>query len=281
MHGQNRKKAIGFLVLFSLWEIGSRITDSRMFPPFSFVIKKVFILLTTELVDDIWISMQNIVLGFALATVMGFLAGILISQSRLAELILMPIVDAIRPVAALTLFPFIIIVLGLGLKSKVFVIFWTAWPPVLLNTYQGIKLVDEKILGAASIDGADQLQKLIYIAIPLAADNILMGLRIGLSGGWISLVSAEMLGSSAGLGYSILAFSQTFRFEEMYAVIIVIALLGLGMNITLSRVQEKINYRLYSKEVEPYEDEKDFMAFGNRAVALASGLLNGREHRGR
>ncbi len=73
---------------------------------------------------------------------------------------------------------------------------------------------------------------------------VVTGLRIGMSGGWISLVSAEMLGASRGLGFSILAYSQTFRFAQMYAIVLTIAGLGLAMNVVLAQVQALIDLRL-------------------------------------
>ena len=151
----------------------------------------------------------------------------------------MPVVDAMRPIAALTLFPLIILILGLGIQAKAFVIFWTAWPAVLLNTLEGLRQVDRSVQEAASLDGAGKGAQLWQIDLPLARSMILTGWRIGLSGGWISLVSAEMLGSKAGLGYAILAYSQTFRFPETYAVVLTIAMLGLFMNTALAAIQNQ------------------------------------------
>ena len=76
-----------------------------------------------------------------------------------------------------------------------------------------------------------------YITFPLALPAILTGLRIGISGGWIGIVSAEMLGSSAGLGYAVLAYSQSFQFPAMYAAIVMIAVCGLALNQSLLAVQ--------------------------------------------
>jgi NitT/TauT family transport system permease protein len=156
----------------------------------------------------------------------------------------MPVVDSVRPVAALTLFPLLIIILGLGIWSKAFVIFWTAWPAMLLATLQSIRQVDQAVREAALLDGAGRWHMLAHIVLPLASPGIMTGLRIGMGGGWISLVSAEMLGASEGLGYMVLSSSQTFQFATMYAAIIIIAITGLLMNSILALVQQMLEVKL-------------------------------------
>lgn len=232
-----------------------------MFPPLTIVLPSLAALAASgELLRHAATSLETITLGFTLATAIGFSLGVLIVQVPASRAVIMPVVDAVRPVAALTLFPLLILLLGIGTWSKVFVIFWTAWPAVLLNTAHGLDKVDADVRSAAQIDGAGRLALFRYIELPLAFPMIMTGLRIGLSGGWISLVSAEMLGSSSGLGYSILAYSQTFRFPQMYAVIITIAFIGLAMNVCLSAIQ-------FISDWEKTYVESPFVRFGDRASA--------------
>lgn len=222
-------------------------------------------LVSGELVHHASTSLVTISYGFALASAIGFVLGILATQCKPVRLALMPVVDSVRPIAALTLFPLLILLLGLGIGSKVFVIFWTAWPAVLLNTMHGLDTVDVSVQEAAQLDGASRWQLLRYILLPLSLPAIVTGLRIGLSGGWISLVSAEMLGASAGLGYSILAYSQTFRFPAMYAVIVTIAFLGLLMNISLSWLQNYVDHERIDRH-----NESPFLQYNHRSAAWAS-----------
>lgn len=224
---------------------------------------------TGEIWPDIVASMRTILLGFAIAATLGFLTGILIAEWEFANAALGPVIDAMRPIAALTIFPLLILLLGIGIWSKAFVIMWTTWPAVLLNTAQGIRKVDKEIVEAGQLDGAGRFPLLRKIKLPLSAGMIMTGLRIGLSGGWISLVSAEMLGSSEGLGFSILAYSQTFRFAEMYATIIIIALLGLSMNVIMAWIQNRIDH-------EEDNNESPFIRFGDRAASFALDSLRPR-----
>lgn len=234
------RKYISIALLVLAWEISARLLKSPLFPRISLVVIAFFkLLLSGEAFIHVLASLNHILIGISLAILLGTFGGLAMAQSKSIELILTPLVDSIRPVAALTIFPLLILIFGLGIWSKAVVILWTAWPAILINTIHGIKSVDSAIVEAAQIDGADPLSILKNITFPLALPTILTGWRIGMGGGWISLVSAEMLGASSGLGYSILAYSQTFRFPEMYAVILMIALLGWCMNTSLDWLQKK------------------------------------------
>ena len=259
------KRVAGIAGLLILWEIVARWQGSPLFPPFTEIIPSLLsLVLSGEIFPHILASLERIILGFSLAAIFGTVVGTAMAQSPLIDAIIGPVVDAIRPVAALTIFPMLILLLGLGTASKVAVIFWTAWPAILLNTTEGLRRVDESVQEAAQLDGADRWPLLRYVSFPLALPAVMTGLRIGMSGGWISLVSAEMLGSSQGLGYSILAYSQTFRFPEMYSIVIIIALLGLTMNVGLASAQGYVDYRLQGERYE-----SPFLRYLDRASGFA------------
>lgn len=259
------RRLVGILAVLILWEISARWKASPLFPPISKVFPAlVELVVSGELWRHINSSMQSILTGYTIAVLLGLSLGIMITRFRSIHSMVMPVVDMMRPIAALTLFPLIILVLGLGIRSKSFVILWTAWPAILLNTMYGLENVNVEVQEASMLDGADYPRKLWYILIPLGLPVIMTGLRIGLSGGWISLVSAEMLGASSGLGYSILAYSQTFKFAEMYSIIIVIAMIGLFMNLILKWIQDKTDYKQKGEK----NAKSKFIRFGDRASSF-------------
>lgn len=236
-------RVAGLVALGIVWEIAARIAHHPLFCPLSTVLPALLRLFVTgEAVRHMATTLTNVLIGFTIAAATGITLGILICESRTIEAVMMPVIDAMRPIAALTLFPVVILFLGLGLRSKVFIIFWTAWPACVINTIQGIRDVDPQVIEAGQLDGAGRWALLRHIRLPLALPVIMTGLRIGMGGGWIAVASSEMLGSSSGLGYSILAYSQSFRFPEMYATILLIALLGLAMNLILADLQKRIDY---------------------------------------
>lgn len=224
--------------LAALWEAGAYLSRNPLFPPLERVALALYqMMISGEMLAHVRGSLGHLAVGIGLAAIVGLALGIAITESAAVRVALTPVVDLMRPVAALSLFPLIILILGLGMWSKVFVIFWTAWPAILLNTVRGLLDVDPLCIEAASLDGCGRWGLLWFIRLPLALRTIGTGLRIGVSGGWISLVSAEMLGSNSGLGYATQVYSQTFRFPEMYAAVVMIGLVGLAANTGLEWVQ--------------------------------------------
>lgn len=193
--------------------------------------------LTGELARHALASMRTVLLGFALASGLGLLLGVSFVQWRALSTAFVPVLDAVRPISALALFPLLILAFGLGQTSKMLVIFWTAWPSVLLGTVYGLQSINPDTIEAARLDGAGRWRLLAHVQLPLASPAIATALSIGMSAGWISLVAAEMLGGNAGLGYAVLTYSQTFRFPQMYAAIVCIALCGLALNRLLAAFQ--------------------------------------------
>ena len=196
--------------------------------------------LRTDLAIDTLISLRTLFLGYGVAVGVGLAMGIVLAKVQPVRLLAMPVIDASRSVAALALFPALILLLGLGITAKAFVIFWTAWPAILVNTMHGIDQADRQVIEAAKLDGAGRRALLWQIELPLALPVIMAGLRIGAGGGWISLTAAEMLGSSAGLGFAVLSYSQSFQFPAMYAAIVTVAVTGLVVNSSLSILQSHV-----------------------------------------
>lgn len=195
------------------------------------------LLASGELARHAAASLRTVLGGFALAVGLGLSLGIVLVQWRALSTVVVPVLDAVRPISALALFPLLILVFGLGQTSKALVIFWTAWPSVLLGTMYGLSAVDPEVTEAARLDGAGRARLLWGVQLPLASPAIATALSVAMSGGWISLVAAEMLGGNAGLGYAVLTFSQTFRFPQMWASIVCIALCGLALNRSLAALQ--------------------------------------------
>lgn len=243
------KRFSGLMAMFIFWEILSFALKSPMFPRFTEVLTLFYNSdFRVKLFSAIYVSLFHVLTGFFVAYFLAVLFGVLMHLFLYVSVVFVPVVDSIRSVAALTLYPLIIILLGIGWEAKVFIIFWTSWPAILLTTVQGLGQVDQEIVEAASLDGASKYKILKYISFPLAFPIILTGARIGMSGGWISLVSAEMLGGNNGLGFLILYYSQTFNFPEMYGTIIIIALLGFLLNTLLLKLQKIYTERLYNEK---------------------------------
>lgn len=227
---------LGILFFLLTWQVVANLVASPLLVPPTDVGPALWAL-RYDLAIDTLISLRTLMLGYTVAVALGLAMGIVMAKVPPIRLMAMPVVDSARSVAALAFFPLLILILGLGVTAKAFVIFWTAWPAILVNAMHGIDQADRAIIEAATLDGASRHNLLWLIEFPLAMPTIVAGMRIGASGAWISLVASEMLGSSQGLGFAVLSYSQSFQFPAMYAAIVAIAVTGLVVNSSLSILQ--------------------------------------------
>ena len=209
----------------------------------SFYNKLIDIIKTGKTYTHMASSLKIILIGIGIACVFGITLGILMSAIKSINQALTPLIESLRGVAALTLFPLLIATLGIGDISRIFVIFWTAWPSVLISTIKGLD-TEQSLVEAAQSCGANKYQEYKYIRIPLAIPNIISGIRIGISGGLISLIAAEMLGATKGIGYMLLWASHAFDFKSVYAYIIIIALIGGAINWLMLIVEKRVKEKL-------------------------------------
>jgi len=230
---------LGFIAVAAAWNIFGRIKASPALPASGEIFKAVFQLIRDgPFLRHIAASMEIILWGIAAAAVIGFTVGVLIFRYPKLKAAVLPVIECARGVAALTLFPLIVVVSGISTFSRIFIIFWTAWPAIIISTIQSLN-IDRDIVDAARDGGAGEWQIIMRIRIPMALRGLITGLRIGVGGGWISLIAAEMLGASKGLGFYLLWCSQSFEFSKVYACIFIIAAIGGFMNLFLLLLQEK------------------------------------------
>ena len=239
-HGKRLLAVVGVIGLFVVIQFVTMYLQSPMLPsPATVLVSVVRLLMTGEINEHINSSLVIIIAGIGFAFVFGFLLGVLFYLAPKLEIMFMPLLNAMRSISAIALVPLFIVLFGTGHITKIIIIFWTAWPSVLLNTVHGLRTVEKEVVEATKIDGANKVQTLVVI-IPVALSSILTGLRIAISGGWVSLVAAEMIGANSGLGFYVLLKAQTFEYEKMFAGIIYIGLIGFCMNALLEVVQRSM-----------------------------------------
>jgi len=230
----------GLLVLAVLWQIAGHVNHSPALPPLGRVLHTLYYFIRDgTLTPHIFASLWIISIGIGVAVFGGFVLGLLMFRYRCIKAAVLPVMEIVRGVAALTLFPLLIVLFGLGTFSRAFIIFWTAWPAVVISTLNSLN-VDENVVDAARVFGAGEWRIILSIRTPMAAQGLITGIRIGVGGGWIGLIAAEMLGATRGLGYFLLWSSQSFQFERVYATIIVIATIGGIMNGILLLIQKQL-----------------------------------------
>ncbi len=183
-------------------------------------------------------SLLRIFAALAASVAIGIPAGLAIGTSRIGKGILDPVVEFLRPLPPLAYLPLIIIWIGIGEASKITVIALAMLPPIILSTAAGVKSAPADFTNAARSFGAGRLQILLHVILPGAIPSILTGTRIALGAGWSTLVAAELVAASQGLGFMIQSAAQFLVTDIVIAGIIVIAAIAFLLEI-LARLLER------------------------------------------
>ncbi|GAA3072026.1 ABC transporter permease subunit [Rhizobium viscosum] len=184
-------------------------------------------------------SLLRIFAALAVSLIIGVPAGLAIATSRIGKGILDPIVEFLRPLPPLAYLPLIIIWVGIGEASKVTVISLAMLPPIILSTASGVKSAPGDFVNAARSFGASRLQVLLHVILPGVIPPILTGTRIALGAGWSTLVAAELVAASQGLGFMIQSAAQFLVTDIVIGGIIVIAAIAFLLEI-LARLIERL-----------------------------------------
>lgn len=193
---------------------------------------------------NLFSTLKIVLIGVSLGVTIGIVLGVLMDLSERISNTVSPLIDMLRNIPSITLFPILLVLYGIGDGARIFVIFWTACPAVVLATVHGLKSVDNSIVEAAQVFGANKLQIMRKIKLPLAMPEILNGIKIGTGSGFVAIVVAEMLGASKGLGFMVLWATNSFKYDETYAYIIIIALIGAMVNFIMNIIINKYEREL-------------------------------------
>ncbi|QHM73539.1 taurine ABC transporter permease TauC [Mixta intestinalis] len=185
-------------------------------------------------------SLGRILLALLAAVVIGVPTGIAMGLSRTAHGILDPLIELYRPVPPLAYLPLMVIWFGIGETSKILLIYLAIFAPVTLATLQGVKSAQQVRLRAAQSLGASRWQLLRFVILPGALPEILTGLRIGLGVGWSTLVAAELIAATRGLGFMVQSAGEFLATDVVLAGILVIALIAFGLELGLRTLQRRL-----------------------------------------
>lgn len=197
-------------------------------------------------------SLVRWTVGFSLAAVVGLLLGIAVGYFHVLSEIIMPSIHVLQLIPGLAWIPITLLLFGLGDTAAVFMIFVTAFTPIVINTAGGTRSIDRKYIRAAKMMGARDATIFFRIILPGALLQIINGLRIGLANGWRVLVAAEMIvGVASGLGYSIIQSRWSLDFEAAFVCLILICMIGLIVEkLIFGMIERKTMERLGLREGE-------------------------------
>ncbi len=178
--------------------------------------------------------------GFALAAIIGIPLGLLMGRFRLLDEVITPLFEAYRYVAPLAWVPFAALWFGTGIGGPVLVIFTGAFAPCLINAYRGARLVDTHLIEAAQTHGASELRIVREVLLPGALPSIVAGLRIAAGLGWQSLIGAELIVVSSGIGYVLVQGQSNLSPSTVVSAMVMIGLTGIAIDWALRAAEQHV-----------------------------------------
>jgi NitT/TauT family transport system permease protein len=224
-----------------LWEAVTRfgIVDPVFLPPLSDSLLDVATN-AAMFTQDAIITLGRAFGGLAIGAGIGLVVGTLMARNSAIDGFMDPLLSAVFPTPKLALFPLLMVWLGIGEASKIAVIAVTAFFPVTINTYAGIRSVDRFLIWNAMTKGTNHFQMLTKVMLPAAFPFIFAGLRVATSFSFLLVVAAEMLNANSGLGFRILYSERTFATETMYAAILLVVALGFVVDRLLGMLGKRL-----------------------------------------
>ena len=240
---------IGVILVLVIWTAASmtglfgkmdKNTARMLFPlPSTVVEELVEMLKSGYLLLNLWVSMKRVLIGFAIAVVIGLPIGILIGTSETVHNIIYPIIRFVSPIPGVAWIPLAILWFGLGNSAAIFIIVMGSLSPIIVNTYQGMKNVDQRLYHVLDIMEAGWFVRIRCCVIPGILPYVMAGFRMGLGFAWRVVIAAEMVGVPRGMGYVLSVGRNTGDTAATLIVIITLGAVMIFMEEVLFRAIEK------------------------------------------
>ncbi|PLY46723.1 taurine transporter subunit [Lelliottia sp. F153] len=236
------------LVLLAIWwAVAAQQWVSPLFlpPPGQVLTKLVSIAGPQGFMDaTLWqhlaASLGRILVALLAAVIVGIPVGIAMGLSPTVRGILDPLIELYRPVPPLAYLPLMVIWFGIGETSKILLIYLAIFAPVVMSALAGVKSAQQVRIRAAQSLGASRAQVLWFVILPGALPEILTGLRIGLGVGWSTLVAAELIAATRGLGFMVQSAGEFLATDVVLAGIAVIAVIAFSLELGLRALQRRL-----------------------------------------
>ncbi len=221
--------AVSLSGVIAIWWIvsGFGLVNQNLFPtPPQVLAAAVELYKDGVLISDLQISLKRAAIGFTIGSTLGVLIGLLTARVFAFSVALEPFLTLLRPIPAIALVPIAIVWFGIGEGSKYFVISYTVFLAVWLNTHAGASSVAGTYIRAARSLGANRFREFFEVVVPAAAPHIVVGLRLGAALAFLSLVAAELSGASSGIGFRLQDARQFIQTDRMFVGLIELGILG-------------------------------------------------------
>ncbi len=241
--------ALGIAILFIWQGVSGRLVDNFFISnPIDVGRRLMEWTLNGSIFIHLWATIYATLLGFIIGAVIGAVLGIWLGISDFASRLLNPYLNALNALPKVALAPLFVLWFGLGIESKVALAASLVLFLVFLNTYAGVRQVDQDLIDGARLMKASRLQVISKVIVPSALSWLFAGLRVSVPYALIGAVLGEMIASNRGLGYLVQFSGAQFDTAGVFAVLIVIALLAMALNFVVDIVQNRMEgWRIVSR----------------------------------
>lgn len=193
-----------------------------------------------KLASDVLPSLLRLLVALAISIVIGVLLGTAIGLSRRLRWLLEPVLEFIRATPSTVMIPVLLLIIGINDTMRVTVIVLSCLFPVLLNTIEGVRSLDEVLRDTTTIFRIRGIDRFRYLILPGAMPQIMAGVRHSLAVGLILMVVSEMFASNNGIGYSIVNFQNQVAIPEMWSGIFLLGIIGILLSLVFQRIQKSV-----------------------------------------
>jgi sulfonate transport system permease protein len=234
-------RLISLTSVLSLWQFfGGKIDPVLFTTPSAIVKAAVEMVGSGELWTYLAPSLLVLAIGLTLAAVIGILVGLLLARYWLLDIGLGVYITFLYSIPSVALVPLIVLWAGFDLPAKVIILFLFAFFPMVINTYQGVKNVDNKLLEVGRSFRCTERQLWVNIVLPGALPFIVTGLRLAVGRGLIGMVLADLYTAISGIGYLIVRTASTYQVDKMFVPIVVLGLLGVTLTACVRLVEVRV-----------------------------------------
>jgi NitT/TauT family transport system permease protein len=231
-------RAVSLASVLALWEIfGAKVDPSLFTTPSKIVHAALGMIGSGELWEYLEPSLVVLVIGLALASVVGIAVGLILARFWVIDVAFGVYITFLYSLPSVALVPLIVLWAGFDTSAKVIILFLFAFFPMVINTYQGVKNVDHKLIEVGRSFRCTERQLWVNIVLPGALPFIVTGLRLAVGRGLIGMVLADLYTAISGIGYLIVRSASTYEVDKMFVPIVTLGLLGVSLT-ALLRVLE-------------------------------------------
>jgi NitT/TauT family transport system permease protein len=234
-------RLISLAIFLALWQLAGASVDPVLFTtPSKVAVAAVSMVASGELWAALWPSLIVLAMGLSLAIVFGTLIGLALARFHVLDVGLTVYITFLYSIPSVALVPLIVLWAGYETTAKVIILFMFAFFPMVINTYQGVKAVDPKLLEVGRAFRCSERQLWTNIVLPGALPFIVTGIRLAVGRGMIGMVLADLYTAISGIGYLIVRTASTFQVDKMFVPIVTLGLLGVTLTALLRFAETRV-----------------------------------------